>query len=118
LWPRGQNGPAYKELKNKETRKPTEAAGAKSPQGSPAKPRRQTSAETDNARNDAAIVALFRDPAEGWTFLMDLPADALAEIREHYRRGELNELAILELRSRYSEVPSNNGHNRQGPNHC
>jgi predicted transcriptional regulator len=117
LWPRVQNGPAYKELKNKETRKPMATAGAKSPQGLPIEPRRQTSAQTENARNDAAIVALFRDPAKGWAFLMDLPAGALAEIRERYRRGELNELAILEFRSRYSEVPTSRGHSRQGPNH-
>lgn len=117
LWPQVQNGPAYKELKNKETRKPTTAADAESPQGLPTEPRRQTSAQTDNARNDAAIVALFRNPAEGWAFLMDLPTDALAEIRERYRRGKLNELTILELRSRYSEVPRSSRHSRQEPNH-
>lgn len=104
LWPRVQNGPAYKELKKKETHQhqPEPAARARGRYGSPAETCRSAVGEDDdNARCDSEIVALFRDPAEGWEFLTELPTEALAEVRACYCRGELNELTILEFRNRH-----------------
>ena len=98
LWPRVRNGPAYKELKNKETRAPMNAAPVEKPHGMPAS-RRPVPLE-DDTRDDAAIVALFRDPAEGWEFLTSLTADDLAEVRLRYRRGELDRLTIMKIRNR------------------
>ena len=102
LWPRVQNGPAYKELKKKETHRPEPAARASGRYGLPAEAcRSAVDEDDDDARCDSEIVALFRDPAEGWEFLTELPTEALAEVRACYCRGELSELAILEFRNRH-----------------
>ena len=100
LWPRVRNGPAYKELKKKETREPMNAAPVDRPPGMPAKSGRRPVPPEDDTRHDAAIVALFRDPAEGWEFLISLTADDLAEVRMRYRRGELDRLTIMKVRKR------------------
>jgi hypothetical protein len=105
LWPRVQNGPAYKELKKKETRQPEPAARAGGRHGLPAKAGRSAvGKDDDDARRDSEIVALFRDPAEGWEFLTELPTEGLAEVRARYCRGELDELAILELRNQFGHL--------------
>ena len=100
LWPRVRNGPAYKELKNKETREPMNLARVEKPHGMPARPRRPPLPPDEDTRHGAAIVALFRDPAEGWEFLTSLTADDLAEVRLRYRRGELDRLTIMKFRNR------------------
>ena len=103
LWPRVQNGPAYKELKKKETHQPEPAVRADA--GLPAEAGRSAIGEDDDdARRDSEIVALFHDPAEGWEFLTELPTEALAEIRARYRRGELDEHTILELRNQFGHL--------------
>jgi hypothetical protein len=98
LWPRVRKGPAYKEL-NKEISGPTNAESPNGSWGPSATPSRSARPH-DDARHDAAIVALFRVSAEGWEFLMRLSVDELADIRARYSRGELDELAILEYRNR------------------
>lgn len=56
------------------------------------------------ARYDSEIVAMFGDPAEGWELLCTLPSDVLAEVRARRQQGELDELAITELRHRYRHL--------------
>jgi len=53
--PRVRNGPAYKELKKKETREPMNAAHVERPPGMSAKSSRRPVPPEDDTRHDAAI---------------------------------------------------------------
>jgi hypothetical protein len=113
--PRVQNGPAYKEApwvpigptykeisyKNRET----------GSSAIPAEKRRNLGVAQerlprtlDAARFDAEIVALFDDVAEGWELLSALPFEVLSELRELKRCGDLDRIAIRELRARYRHL--------------
>ena len=46
---------------------------------------RRSRTDNDDARQDAGIVELFADKAEGWEFLTVLPDDALAHLRQLQR---------------------------------
>jgi hypothetical protein len=62
---------------------------------------RRSRTDNDDARQDAGIVELFADKAEGWEFLTVLPDDALARLRELRRRGKLDKAALIDLWNRY-----------------
>jgi hypothetical protein len=99
--PQVPNGPAYKELDNKN--------GANGPigfsvvEGVVGSPREERSHHRtlDPARFDADIVALFDDRSEGWELLCVLPDEVLGRLREQQRRRELDASALVELRLRY-----------------
>jgi len=107
--PRGPEGPAYKELyKNRSDRGRVCATEWRSNPLRVAQDRLQD----DDARLDPGIVELFGDVAEGWEMLAALPDQERAELRERYRRGELDRLAIIELWKRYRHLlgsPSGRG---------
>jgi hypothetical protein len=60
--------------------------------------------DSDDARQDASIVELFPDKAEGWEFLTVLPDNALARLRELRRRGKLDKAALVDLWNRYGHL--------------
>lgn len=72
--------------------------------GLPGKRDRRSAAGDDDARLDAGIVDVFADAAEGWEFLTVLPDDALAKLRECQRRGELDNLVLIDLWNRYGRL--------------
>jgi len=113
MWPQGQKGPAYKELKKKETDQPQTATQRERQQGLAMRPAHRARTQHDDARHDSEIVALFPNPAEGWELLTALPSDALAEVRGRYRRGEFDELAIIQLRNRYHHLLDADRHHRR-----
>jgi len=63
----------------------------------------------DDAHYDAEIVALFDDVAEGWELLSVIPSETLAQLRERQRCGDLDRVAIIELRIRYSHLLAGGG---------
>jgi hypothetical protein len=68
--------------------------------GLPAKQDRRSTPHDDDARLDAGIVELFADKARGWEFLTVLPDDALAQLQEFQRRGNLDKGALVDLWNR------------------
>ena len=58
----------------------------------------------DAARLDERIVDLFADVGEGWEFLMVLPDDVLAQLRELQRCGKLDKAALIEPWNRYGHL--------------
>jgi hypothetical protein len=102
--PRGRNGPAYKELDNKNGA--GVPIGPFAAQGIVNSPRQERSPHgtLDPARLDADIVALFDDRSEGWELLCVLPGEVLARLREQRRRRELDASALVELRLRYRHL--------------
>jgi hypothetical protein len=104
--PQGRNGPAYKELENKNgMHEPAGAVPVEGPLGLPIKEDRPA-AVPDAACYDSEIVALFDDVAEGWELLSALPVEALAQLRERQRRGELDRSAMVDIRIRYRHLRS------------
>jgi hypothetical protein len=70
----------------------------------PTKQNRSAGTRDDDARHDAKIVELSDDIAEGWELLCVLPAEALGQLRARQHRGELDKVAITELRHRYRHL--------------
>jgi hypothetical protein len=102
--PQVPNGPAYKELNNKKgTDVPINPTAVEGAVGSPGE-ERSLRRVLDPARFDADIVALFDDRSEGWELLCVLPDEVLAQLRERQRRGELDALALVELRLSYQHL--------------
>ncbi|MPZ38769.1 MAG: hypothetical protein GEU95_12025 [Rhizobiales bacterium] len=104
LWPRVQKGPAYKELKNKKLKQLQATTQRDGSLGFAMTGHRPARSEDQEARYDTEIVAMVGNAAEGWELLCALPTDVLADVRARYRRGELDELAITELRYRYRHL--------------
>jgi hypothetical protein len=102
--PQVPNGPAYKELDNKNRGSPP--IGPSAAQGIVGLPGEERSRHgaLDPARFDADIVALFDDRSEGWELLCVLPDEVLAQLRESQRRRELDASALVELRLRYQHL--------------
>ncbi|NPV23378.1 hypothetical protein [Bradyrhizobium aeschynomenes] len=101
--PQGPEGPAYKELYKNRSALP----GLLAPDGRPdiiGGARDQMAERQDDARLDPGIVDLFDDAAEGWELIVALPDPARDELRQRYRRGELDRFAIMELRTRYRHL--------------
>jgi hypothetical protein len=99
--PQVPNGPAYKELDNKNGENgPIGLSVVEGVVGSPAQER----SHQDPARFDADIVALFDDHSEGWELLCVLPDEVLAQLRERQRRRELDASVLVELRLRYRHL--------------
>jgi hypothetical protein len=99
--PQVPNGPAYKELDNKNGENgPIGLSVVEGVVGSPAQER----SCQDPARFDADIVALFDDHSEGWELLCVLPDEVLAQLRERQRRRELDASVLVELRLRYRHL--------------
>ena len=103
--PRVRNGPAYKETNKNGDYELASTAPVEQALGLPMKQDQQVES-VDDARDDAEIVKLFDDVAEGWEFLCELPAEALAQLRERQRRGEFDRLALVEFRARYRHLLS------------
>jgi hypothetical protein len=102
--PQVRKGPAYKELIYKNG-----VCGSSSMSHDEGWPRlpvaeQQLSRTLEDARYDAEIVALFDDAAEGWELLSVIPSETLAQLRERQRCGDLDRLAIIELRIRYRHL--------------
>ncbi|MGY3452185.1 hypothetical protein [Bradyrhizobium sp. USDA 4353] len=101
--PRGPEGPAYKELyKNR-----PDLLGARAFDDRPdivGTARDEMAELQDDACLDPRIVELFDDAAEGWELIVALPDPARDELRQRYRRGELDRFAIMELRIRYRHL--------------
>ncbi|MGJ4949974.1 hypothetical protein [Bradyrhizobium sp. HKCCYLS20291] len=101
--PRGPEGPAYKELcKNR-----SDLLGSRAVDGRPGVvgvTHDEMVDLQDDARLDPGIVALFDDVAEGWELIAALPDPARDDLRQRYRRGELDRFAIMELRIRYRHL--------------
>ncbi|NPU13054.1 hypothetical protein HL666_19980 [Bradyrhizobium sp. 83002] len=101
--PQGPEGPAYKELyKNR-----PDLLGSRVLDGRPnvvGVTHDGMADLQDDARLDLGIVALFNDVAEGWELIAALPDPARDELRQRYRRGELDRFAIMELRTRYRHL--------------
>jgi hypothetical protein len=102
--PQVPNGPAYKELDNKNGASvPIGPSAVERVVGSPGEQRSHHRA-LDPAHFDADIVALFDDQSEGWELLCVLPDDVLVQLRERQRRRELDASALVELRLRYQHL--------------
>ncbi|MFN4927661.1 hypothetical protein [Bradyrhizobium sp.] len=101
--PQGPEGPAYKELyKNR-----PDLLGARAFDGWPdvvGTAHDEMAELQDDACLDPRIVQLFDDAAEGWELIVALPDPARDELRQRYRRGELDRFAIMELRTRYRHL--------------
>ena len=99
--PRGQKEPAYKKLFNKKGF--FKSTGIVRAEQQPAMriARQGLSKTLDDAHYDAEIVGLFDDVAEGWELLSLIPSETLAQLRKRQRRGDLDKLAITELRMYY-----------------
>jgi hypothetical protein len=107
--PRVQKGPAYKELLYKNG-----AYGSSSmshAEGLRRLPvaKQQLPRSLEDAHYDAEIVALFDDIAEGWELLSVVPSKTLAQLRERQRSGDLDRLAITELRIRFRHLLAGRG---------
>jgi len=103
--PRGQKRPAYKETdKNGDLQRFNGISRVEGRRGSAMKRGLKTRVQDEDARLDAQIVELIGVVAEGWELLCGLPDDVLAQLRERRRRGELDEIAIMELRIQYRET--------------
>ncbi|MGC2780713.1 MAG: hypothetical protein WA418_34260 [Bradyrhizobium sp.] len=101
--PQGPEGPAYKELyKNR-----PDLLGARALDRRP-DVAGMTHDGMDELQDDACldpgIVELFDDAAEGWELIVAIPDQARDELRQRYRRGELDRFAIMELRIRYRHL--------------
>ena len=110
--PRAQKGPAYKEIDKNREAEPFGRSQAGGQVGLPAKQDLRSTAGDDDARLNSAIVELFGDVAKGWEFLTGLPDDALAQLRERRRRGELDNVALVEIWSRYGHLLRRRGQAR------
>ncbi|MGJ4960269.1 hypothetical protein ACQR1H_31865 [Bradyrhizobium sp. HKCCYLRH2015] len=101
--PRGPEGPAYKELyKNR-----PDLLGARAFDGWPdvvGSVHDEVAELQDDACLDPRIVGLFDDATEGWELIVAIPDTARDELRQRYRRGELDRFAIMELRTRYRHL--------------
>ncbi|WP_316202623.1 MULTISPECIES: hypothetical protein [unclassified Bradyrhizobium] len=102
--PRGPEGPAYKELDKNRPSRPAAYAPDGWSNAIGVTHDRMAQLQDDEARLDPAIVEFFDDVAEGWELIAALPDQARAELRQRYRRGELDRLAIIELRNRYPHL--------------
>ncbi|WP_315827857.1 hypothetical protein [Bradyrhizobium sp. SZCCHNG3015] len=101
--PRGPEGPAYKELDKKRSELPEVFTVDGRPETIEVARCRLAELQ-DDARLDPGIVALFDDVAEGWELIAALPDPARDELRQRYRRGELDRFAIIEFRIRYRHL--------------
>ncbi len=101
--PQGPEGPAYKELDKNRSFLPGDRALDGRPDAIGGT-HDQMAELQDDARLDPGIVELFGDVAEGWELVAALPDQARTELRQRYKRGELDRVAIIELRNRYRHL--------------
>ena len=99
--PRDRKGSAYKELFNKNGFFEPASTGHAERQPSLPIVQQKLARTLDDAHFDTEIVALFGDVAEGWELLSLIPTETLAQLRKRQRWGDLDKLAITQLRMRY-----------------
>jgi hypothetical protein len=102
--PWGPEGPAYKELDKNRPSRPAADARDDWSNAIGVTHGRMAQLQDNEARLDPAIVELFDDVADGWELIAALPDQARGELRQRYRRGELDRLAIIDLRNRYPHL--------------
>lgn len=107
--PQGPKGPAYRELYKNRSLLPGDCALDGRPDAIGGT-QDQMAELQDDARLDPGIVELFGDVAEGWELIAALPDQARTELRQRYKRGELDRAAIIELRNRYRHLLGGSRH--------